>query len=441
MVWWMQAAVQVAALPVSLSMVQPLPSLHDAAVGQLPSQVSPVSTTPFPHVTEQNGSLLLLQPAGQQLSPVLHWVIAWWVQAALQLAALPVSASMVQPLPSSHVAAVGQLPSQVSPGSTTMFPQLAEQNGSLFRLQPAGQQLSPPVHWVIAWCVQAALQLAALPVSMSMLQPLPSSHIAAVGQLPSQVSPGSTTRLPQLGEQVSSLLRLHPGGQQPSPFVHWVMVWRPHATLQVPALPVMVSMVQELPSSHDVGQLPSQVSPGSTAPLPHVGEQSLSVLRLHPVGQQPSAFRHWVMDWCEQARLQLAALPVEVSMVHEFPSLHDAGQLPSQVSPISTAMLPQVGEQSLSLFRLQPMGQQPSAFRHWVTACRVQATLQLAALPVRPSMVQALPSLQDVGQLPSQVSPGSTAMLPQLTEQSPSLFRLHPVGQQPSPSRHWVMAW
>ena len=64
-------------------------------------------------------------------------------------------------------------------------------------------------------------------------------------------------------------------------------VW-PQATLQLAALPVIVSCVQSLPSSQLAGQLPSQVSPGSTTPLPQLAEQSLSLPELQPFGQQPS---------------------------------------------------------------------------------------------------------------------------------------------------------
>jgi hypothetical protein len=50
-------------------------------------------------------------------------------------------------------------------------------------------------------------------------------------------------------------------------------------------------------------------------------------------------------------------------------------------------------------------------------------------------MVQALLSLQLVGQEEegSQVSPGSTTLLPHWAEQSPSVRALQPVGQQLSP--------
>ena len=71
-------------------------------------------------------------------------------------------------------------------------------------------------------------------------------------------------------------------------------------------------MVQVLSSSQLVRQVAggSQVSPGSTTPLPQVGEQSESVLALHPAGQQPSPEVQVVMDVWLQATLQFALLPV-----------------------------------------------------------------------------------------------------------------------------------
>ena len=67
-----------------------------------------------------------------------------------------------------------------------------------------------------------------------------------------------------------------------------------------------------MPSSQVVGQVDfgSQVSPFSTTPLPHAGEQSESVLALHPAGQQPSPPTQVVMAVWLQATLQLALLPV-----------------------------------------------------------------------------------------------------------------------------------
>jgi hypothetical protein len=71
-------------------------------------------------------------------------------------------------------------------------------------------------------------------------------------------------------------------------------------------------MVQALPSSQEVGQdkAGSQVSPFSTTPLPQLGEQSESVLAVHPAGQQPSPETQTVTLVWLQATLQLALLPV-----------------------------------------------------------------------------------------------------------------------------------
>jgi hypothetical protein len=43
--------------------------------------------------------------------------------------------------------------------------------------------------------------------------------------------------------------------------------------------------------------LPSQISLPSTTPLPHIGEQLLSLLALHPLGQQPSPFMQTEIGW------------------------------------------------------------------------------------------------------------------------------------------------
>src|SRR5262245_40382777 len=189
-------------------------------------------------------------------------------------------------------------------------------------------------------------------------------------------------------------MALQPAAQQPSPPRHCVMIWCAHAALHDAALPVSVSMVQALPSVQSAGQLLSHVSPDSTTPLPHEAEQSESLMALQPAAQQPSPPRHCVIAWCEHAALHDAALPVSVSMVQALPSVQSAGQLPSQVSPASTTLLPHEAEQSESLMALQPAAQQPSPPRHCVIAWCEHAALQEAALPVSVSMVQALPSVQ-----------------------------------------------
>ena len=104
-------------------------------------------------------------------------------------------------------------------------------------------------------------------------------------------------------------------------------------------------MVQALPSVQELGQedFGSQVSPSSTTPLSQVGEQSRSVLALHPAGQQRSPATQVVMAVWLQTTLQVALLPVIWSTVQESPS-SQLGQVDggSQVSPASTTPLPQV---------------------------------------------------------------------------------------------------
>ena len=86
---------QAATLPLSTSAVQASPSLQ--LFGQFAggSQVSPDSTTPFPQLGEQSVSVREVHPAGQHPSPPRHIVTSEWLQAAEQLAALPVMTSVV----------------------------------------------------------------------------------------------------------------------------------------------------------------------------------------------------------------------------------------------------------------------------------------------------------------------------------------------------------
>jgi hypothetical protein len=265
---------------------------------------------------------------------------------------------------------------------------------------------------VITWCAQLALQLTALPVSVSIVQALPSLQVT--GQLPSQVSPLSTTLSPQNGEQSLSLAVLQPAGQQPSPFLQVTIGWKVQAAEQLMALPVSVSVVQALPSLHVEGQLPSQVSPLSTIELPQLAEQSLSLLWLQPAGQQPSPLLQVVMAVKVQAASQVETSPVSVSVVQALPSLQEVGQCPSQVSPGSIVPLPQDDAQSESFWWLQPAGQHPSPPRQALICTLLQTALQVAALPTKVSVVQALPSSHELGQVPSQTSPGSSLWLPQV---------------------------
>jgi hypothetical protein len=89
---------------------------------------------------------------------------------------------------------------------------------------------------------------------------------------------------------------------------------------------------------------------------------------VQPVGQQASRrFPEQVMiGTCRHAALQVEALPVICSAVQGSPSSgQEVGQLlgGSQVSPAWMWSSPHCGLQSLSLFLLQPSGQQPSPER------------------------------------------------------------------------------
>jgi len=365
---WLQTRSHVLALPaVATSAVQALPSSQEQEAGG--SQVSPFSTIPLPQFAGQSESalvVLVLHPVGQQPSPEAQIVIAVWVQRRSHVLALPdATTSVVQTLPSSQEQEAGG--SQVSPFSTIPLPQFAGQSESALValvLHPAGQQPSPEVQIVIAVWVQATLQLALLPVILSVVHALKSLQLAGQDDGGSQVSPFSTTPLPHFGWQSESLLALHVGGQQPSLPTQTVMAVWLQATLQVSRPPVITSVVQALLSLQLAGQedFGSQVSPLSTTPLPHFGWQSESLLALHPPGQQPSPALQVLMVVWLQAMLQLALLPVMRSMVQALLSLQFAGQedTGSQVSPFSTTPLPQVGEQSESALALHPTGQQLS---------------------------------------------------------------------------------
>jgi hypothetical protein len=188
-----------------------------------------------------------------------------------------------------------------------------------------------------------------------------------VGQLVrgSQVSPDSTTLLSQMGVQSPSLLASQPEGQQPSELTQLVMALKTQSAVQEPALPTRVSEVQTLPSLQLEGQLAtgSQVSPDSTTALSQTGLQSSSVRLLHPEGQQPSASTQLVMLVYSQLEVQSDGSPSSASEVQALLSSQAAGHVAmgSQTSPVSTAPLSQIGEQSSSVFSLQPKGQQPSA--------------------------------------------------------------------------------
>jgi hypothetical protein len=147
--------------------------------------------------------------------------------------------------------------------------------------------------------VQAAVHVPTF-CSVSVVQAFWSLH--EVGHAPawpagiavSQVSPESTTPLPQAGVGGASQ-SLSGGfvqllGQQPSPLTHAVIGEYVQAAVQVPAF-CSVSVVQAFWSLHEVGQAPglpawiavSQVSPCSTLPLP---QTAAAQRRLQMLGQR-----------------------------------------------------------------------------------------------------------------------------------------------------------
>ncbi len=183
------------------------------------------------------------------------------------------------------------------------------------------------------------MQAAAEPSKVSAVQVLPSEH--ELGQLEggSQVSDPVSTRLPQPAHS-PSLMPEHPLGQQPSPLRQAVTGLCEQTTLQVSGAPAMVSLVQELPSEQEAGQLlgGSQVSGPSSLPLPQP-VQSASVAARQPLGQHPSPPKHCVTGVNRQAAVQVVAEPISTSVVHTSASEHELGQLLGgpQVSAASSA--------------------------------------------------------------------------------------------------------
>ncbi len=86
------------------------------------------------------------QPAGQHPSPEMQAVTGTWLQDVEQPEPTKVSVVQASPSPQlvGHAPAPAAMPvSQVSGGSTTPLPQLAEQSESLKALHADGQQPSP----------------------------------------------------------------------------------------------------------------------------------------------------------------------------------------------------------------------------------------------------------------------------------------------------------
>src|SRR5262245_29313458 len=102
-----------------------------------------------PHSASEPGAQVTPLSWAQQLSPLTQVVIGWSSQRTLQAVGLPTKRFGTQAVP--PVQLVGQLPSQVSPESTTPLP-----------------QAQAPV--VIGVLTQRASHVAAEPASVSVVQ-------------------------------------------------------------------------------------------------------------------------------------------------------------------------------------------------------------------------------------------------------------------------------
>jgi len=282
-----QATLQLIELPVMMSSVHESPSSQSVGHVLGGSQVSLPLRLPFPQLGEQSLSPGRLHPDGQHPSPSVQEEMGEDEHTTSQVEGSPDSESTVQPLPSSQD--VGHEPggSHVSPRSMTAFPQIeTPQSLSVVESHPLGQQPSPPTQEVIGGKAHAASQVEGSPVRTSQVQVRPSSH--EVGQelggshvsIPVHVypspqeaavqefrhasvfdvfpsshsSPASTTELPHRGVQSPSVVALQPLGQHPSPPVHETIGVNEHEESHVDGSPVRTSVVQESPSSHEIGQ-------------------------------------------------------------------------------------------------------------------------------------------------------------------------------------------
>jgi hypothetical protein len=137
---------------------------------------------------------------------------------------------------------------------------------------------------------------------------------------------------------------------------------------------------QLLGLGHVLALLGSQVSLPLTTPSPHIVGQSLSVLALAPLGQQPSPGLGDVSSWVSHLDVQVAGSPVKTAAMQ--PELrqplavaHSVELFGSQVSLPVTAPSPHFVMQSVSLPALAPGGQQPSPEVGAVTGMRLHSAL------------------------------------------------------------------
>ena len=153
--------------------------------------------------------------------------------------------------------------------------------------------------------------------------------------------------LPHVGDpQSSSFDGSQPGPQHMSPSVQVSTAISTHSEVHMVGSPLRVAGEQASVEVHvsTVGQLSggSQVSPGSTTPLPHCGRQSLSVVSEPSSGQQPSSSLTSVMTSSVHSVWQ--SLPVNRWEVHPCAAGHSVGQAPSSPSgiPVSQVSSPAI---------------------------------------------------------------------------------------------------
>jgi hypothetical protein len=96
--------------------------------------------------------------------------------------------------------------SQVSLSATTPSPQLAEQSLSVSALQPWGQHPSPASQAVLMALTHTTSQVSGAPLRLSSVHALASSQLLGQVLAGSQLSPVSSTPLPQLGGRVAVAL-------------------------------------------------------------------------------------------------------------------------------------------------------------------------------------------------------------------------------------------
>jgi hypothetical protein len=291
----LQATLQFAALPVIWSWVQVLPSSQLVGHEAIGSQVSPASTTSLPQLAEQSVSAAASQPGGQQPSPGEHAVMAVLLHATLQLAALPVIWSWVQALPSSQLAGHVVAGSQVSPASTMPLPQLAEQSESVAAAHVAGQQPSPPTQVVMALLLHTTLHASPLPVSWSSVQALPSSQLVGQEVAGSQVSPASTTALPQVA----------PGAGTPPVPESAPAPGAPPLLVPPPVPPPSIPAAPPLPDSTDESDVPHEAIVAAKPSAKTANEvffiaDSPSLVRVHAIHHHSDVTRTRSTQRCSE---------------------------------------------------------------------------------------------------------------------------------------------